>query len=464
MRIGNDIITLSANHQMAKTSRAISRSLQRLSSGKRVLGPRDDVAGYTLTQNLNARLRGLTQSNLNINIAKGVFETTSAALGASIDIVQRMRELAVQASSSSLSFSDRTNLQTQLQSLREEFDRLVQNTDVNGTRSLLDGIHSLDLQVGPNAGDHISASLESFKSSEVFKKTVSNGSYNLSDSGTLTANARRIATADFDGDGNLDIINPSGSAVAGIDILFGEGEGNFRATAVITDAATNLHDVAVGDFNNDGSIDFVTADRTDDTISVYFNNGDGSFQSRMSLAEDDKVTAVDVGDFDGDGNLDIVSLVSNAAAAAIEISVRLGNGDGSFQDASTYTSGDGTALEFDLAVGDMDNDGRDDVIASLSVGGTNSEVDTFISDSNGNMTLVDSVLPTQLRVHSLDVADINNDGYMDIVMGDNSAVPAGYLAVYLGMETVLLRFMQLRPLAIIRCNILSLAILMTMEI
>src|SRR5690349_15401587 len=110
LRIQNPLLTLRASNALKRTQTSIARSLERLSTGQRVNSPRDDAHAYTLGVGLTAQIRGLSQSLLGVNTAVGMIETADAAVSTQLSIVQRMRELALEASSETLSASDRSNL------------------------------------------------------------------------------------------------------------------------------------------------------------------------------------------------------------------------------------------------------------------------------------------------------------------------------------------------------------------
>lgn len=427
MRIGQNTSLVFSN-QLNQTSKAVARSLERLASGKRVVNPHDDVASHSSIVGFDSQVRGLTQAAVNINAGRGLLQTLSGGLSSQIDIVQQMRDLALKASNSFLTASERQSLQENLASLTEEFNQLVNSTEFNGFQLLNGSMSNLSLQVGASASDLIDFDLDSFKSSDVFKKLESTGSYTESGSFSFSSNPRQLETADFDGDGYLDIINPSGAASAGIDIAFGDGNGGVREVKTITDAGSNLQDVSIADFNSDGILDFVIADRNDDSASVYIGNGDGTFQARVTYGEDDRVYKVGTGDFDGDGIQDIVSAV--LVGTTSHISVRLGLGDGTFQVAQTIVGRGTTATELDLAVGDLDNDGRDDIVLASAIGVGSAAFDIFSMDGDGVLNVMATFNGNSAT--SINLGDVNGDGILDIVAADRDGVATENLASYIG--------------------------------
>lgn len=156
MRINTNIPAMQATRQLAKTTQALARALERLSSGRRINSARDDVSGLAISTGLESERRGLLRAALNVNQTFGYLATADGALATQIEIVQRMKELAIQASQGTLATSDRLNLDLELQSLSAEFDRISRQTQFNGT-PLLDGtFSSTSIQVGTQKGQNIS--------------------------------------------------------------------------------------------------------------------------------------------------------------------------------------------------------------------------------------------------------------------------------------------------------------------
>src|SRR5436190_147191 len=102
LRINTNLSSLKAQNQLQKTQKAIARSLERLSSGLRVNSPRDDAGAYVMGVRLTSQIRGFAQGIQNINQGLGIVSTAEAGVSSQLDIVLRMREIALQASNTSL--------------------------------------------------------------------------------------------------------------------------------------------------------------------------------------------------------------------------------------------------------------------------------------------------------------------------------------------------------------------------
>jgi flagellin len=132
-------------------------ALQRLSSGLRINGASDDAAGLAISQRMTSQIRGLDQARRNANDGVSMAQTGEGALQAAGDMLQRIRELAIQSANASNSASDRQALQNEVGQLASELDRIAQTTEFNG-RKLFDGsFGTAQFQVGANANQTITA-------------------------------------------------------------------------------------------------------------------------------------------------------------------------------------------------------------------------------------------------------------------------------------------------------------------
>ncbi|WP_382161767.1 flagellin [Hydrogenophaga sp. ANAO-22] len=153
--INTNVMSMTAQRNLGTTSSSLATSMQRLSSGLRVNSAKDDAAGLAISERMNAQVRGLNVAARNANDGISLAQTAEGALGKVGDMLQRMRELAVQSANASNNGSDRTALQAEVTQLRSEIDRVAKTTSFNGTK-LLDGTFAnATFQVGANAGEGI---------------------------------------------------------------------------------------------------------------------------------------------------------------------------------------------------------------------------------------------------------------------------------------------------------------------
>ena len=155
MSVNTNVVSLNAQRNLGMSSNSLATSMQRLSSGLRVNSAKDDAAGLAISERMNAQVRGLNVAARNANDGISLAQTAEGALGKVGDMLQRMRELAVQSANATNSDSDRTALQAEVAQLKEEIQRVADTTKFNGI-SLLDGSFTAqNFQVGANAGETI---------------------------------------------------------------------------------------------------------------------------------------------------------------------------------------------------------------------------------------------------------------------------------------------------------------------
>jgi flagellin len=148
-----NVTSINAQRVSRKTSVALSTSMERLSSGFRINSAQDDAAGLGISERLRAQIRGLKQASRNANDALSVTQTAEGVMSEVSNILIRMRELSVQASSDSVTNTERGYINTEFLELKSEVNRLVKSTKFNGL-TLLDGTFTnKDFQIGFEKGD-----------------------------------------------------------------------------------------------------------------------------------------------------------------------------------------------------------------------------------------------------------------------------------------------------------------------
>ncbi len=162
MAVVNTNISASlAQASLARNERALSKAMEQLSTGKKINTAADDAAGLAISTRMSSQIVGLEQSVQNASDAISMIQTAESALDEITTMLLRMRELALQASNGTGSVADRDYLQDEFTRLKEEIDRIANNTEWNG-RAVLNGnaggtgVQTVSFQVGGNAGQTIS--------------------------------------------------------------------------------------------------------------------------------------------------------------------------------------------------------------------------------------------------------------------------------------------------------------------
>ncbi len=158
LTINTNIASLNAQRNLGTSQGLLNTSLQRLSSGLRVNSAKDDAAGLAISDRMTSQVRGLNQAARNANDGISMAQTAEGALQEVTNILQRMRELAVQSSNGTNTTADRQSLDAEVLQLKAEIDRIANNTKFNG-KVLLDGTFSgtgLVFQVGADQGEIVS--------------------------------------------------------------------------------------------------------------------------------------------------------------------------------------------------------------------------------------------------------------------------------------------------------------------
>jgi flagellin len=187
----------------------MNTAMERLSTGQRINSAGDDAAGLAISSRMTAQIRGLAQGIENGNDAISMINTAEGALVEVTNMLQRMRELAVQAMNGTTTYDDRKFLDAEYENLAVEIERIAQNTQWNGT-NILDGSKSaVSFQVGANGGQTISVDFGEFTrsaSTEMAKFKVSNTASNAA-SGALITTAANATKAVTDIDSAITAVN-----------------------------------------------------------------------------------------------------------------------------------------------------------------------------------------------------------------------------------------------------------------
>ncbi|MFC4473819.1 flagellin [Comamonas denitrificans] len=197
MSINTNVVSINAQRNLSLSGGSLATSMQRLSSGLRVNSAKDDAAGLAIAERMSTQVRGLAVASRNANDGISLAQTAEGALSKVGDMLQRMRELAVQAGNATNSKGDREALNAELVQLRDEVDRVAKTTSFNG-KKVLDGSFTGGVfQVGANSGDNITVgALANTKVDQLGKTEFGTGSVIGITEGSKTDAASNMTNAD----------------------------------------------------------------------------------------------------------------------------------------------------------------------------------------------------------------------------------------------------------------------------
>lgn len=263
LTVNTNIASLNTQRNLNSSSNALQTSLQRLSTGSRINSAKDDAAGLQISNRLGSQVSGLNVAVKNSNDGISMAQTAEGALQQSTNILQRMRDLSLQAANGSNAESERTALNDEVSQLKKELDR-ISNTTTFGGRQLLDGsFGTTSFQVGAASNEIISVSI-----GEMSSKSLESTHYES----TIDASSATAATAPSTGaaaSGGVSI----GFSVAGkaytVDAKYGKGDTDVQINQKIA-AAINDTNSGVGAFVDEDSGDITIVAKEGETGESAF--------------------------------------------------------------------------------------------------------------------------------------------------------------------------------------------------
>jgi len=397
MVINSNLASINAQRNLTTSQKDMTTSMERLSSGLRINSAADDAAGLAITNRMTSQTRGLDQAIRNANDGISLMSTAEGALQESTNILQRMRELAIQSANGIYNDSDRATLDAEVQQLIAELQRIGDTTSFNG-RTLLDGqLGELDLQVGSEANQTVTLSIGSLNTEEL---GIGVTNYDLQ-SDTFVMSSLSLGASDVEINGisigaitagtSSDKFLESLNAVAGITaesvaigVASAAGDGALLATEtigftvtrddgrtstiVIEGETSNLEDLVAkinqdtggvvrASLNADGYV-ILEADGAskmvveDDSNALGFGTSAGSDKTldmALRLSSDDTTSpiTIEMGTTGGADNLAAIGFNETSEAGVI-------NGVG-ISDTAAWAAGDLTINGVDIGVGNTSN-------------------------------------------------------------------------------------------------------------
>lgn len=231
--INTNVASLNSQRNLSTSQASLNTSIQRLSSGLRINSAKDDAAGLAISDRMNSQIKGMTQATRNANDGVSMAQTAEGALSSSGDILQRVRELAVQSSNSSNSASDRKALQTEVTQLTSELNRIANTTEFNGQKLMDGSMGTANFQVGANAGQLISMSGANFNTSTYGNNRLDASAKQavVTETNGIGGGAKSMTINGSQGSAELDIAEGSSAKDAAAVINKASGETGVTATA-----------------------------------------------------------------------------------------------------------------------------------------------------------------------------------------------------------------------------------------
>ena len=313
--INTNVSSLNAQRQLVTSGNELATAMERLSSGKRINTAADDAAGLAISNRMTSQIRGLNQAVRNANDGISLIQTAEGALDESTNILQRMRELAIQSANGIYDDANRATLDAEVQQLIQELDRIAKTTTFNG-QPLLDGsMGDVDLQVGSQANQTIRIDIQAMDSKTLGMGSVSVDMLGAAVTGTLTDPVNGLILNDTD-------ILINGQTIGEFDGTDGDtfqtliDNINENVRGVEASGYTSLQSTAVGDgVLENGNKLRITVAAADGSGNTVFNITDT--KSMKELVE--KINTVTGGiisaDTDDNGRLS----VSNNTGATITV-------------------------------------------------------------------------------------------------------------------------------------------------
>jgi flagellin len=397
--INTNMASLTAQRNLSSSQSDYNTSLERLSSGLRINSAKDDAAGLAISTRFESQITGLDQAVRNANDGVSLAQTAEGALDSMTDNLQRIRELAVQASNSTNSDDDRVALQAEVEQLLEEITRTAEETTFNG-QNLLDGTFDGVFQVGADAGQTVSFSISELTAGQLGTSSTAGVSAQGTDSalenGDLVINGVSI-DASVAADDSASTDNAAASAIAkaaainavssetGVEATVDTNEVNgtvMDASSMSGTISINGVDISIqttDDETSSRSSVVAAINAVADQTGVTAVDSDSDANGVQLMAEDGRNIQIEFGTDFGETDADIAAATGLATEGTYTGGYTLTAQDGT--DEIVITGGNGTGN------GDLANAGLAEGTYSAGVSTVTSTVQTVSSGGEGSISL-----------------------------------------------------------------------------
>lgn len=468
LSVNSNISALMARTSLLSSERVSATSQQQLATGNRINSSADDAAGIAISVGLQSQIKSTQQAIRNANDGISMLQTMESGVAGIEIILQRMRELSVQVASDTNSLADKQSIYSEISQLKLQVQDIVAKTQWNGI-SLLNGAANggkpFQLNVGSSPGGSHQIQVDSPILSRLFERnlpTAGPAPFASVQTSLASITPHDVSVGDFNNDDKPDVVVTNfNNSTDGAYVLLGDGDGQFTQRIALSTGASQLiwstatgdlngdakqdvvltngqsvfvytnngssnfslsntyniaagaADIALEDVNSDGRLDIVTTSLSDNKISTLLNDGAGNFGAptiSIGGTANGGYTTFGMADLDGDNKTDIVMTNRDAGT----ITVMMGNGDGSFEEKSTYSiAGAPSAVTF----ADLNNDNKLDVITGNFNSG---KISVLLNNGDGILSAPTDYAATS-HPYSLASSDFNGDGKIDIAVSDATA-------------------------------------------
>ncbi|MCK4841125.1 MAG: flagellin [Methylococcales bacterium] len=293
--INTNVLSLNSQRNLNRSQGDLAKSLQRLSSGLRINSAKDDAAGLAISDRMTSQIKGLNQAARNANDGISLAQTAEGALSQTGNLLQRMRELAIQAANSTNAASDRASLQSEVNQIKQEIDRVSSTTEFNGLKLLDGSFTSQSFQVGANANQTINVSVAGSSTTLLQDNQLEgiNTTANLG-TGSATVAAATDPLVNTIGAQDISISGSFGSIGAGtlpavdpVTVVAGDSAFDIAAEITSREPETGVTADAVTELT-------VSSGITDGTISFDIYTGDGTATDSTRKTISAQVTTTDL--------------------------------------------------------------------------------------------------------------------------------------------------------------------------
>ena len=264
--VNTNIPSIAAQRYLAESRNEMETAMERLSSGKRINSAADDAAGLAISTRMDSQIRGINMAIKNANDGISMVQTAEGALQEVTDMLQRMRELALQSVQGSNNDEDRAALDAEVQQLKAEIDRVSESTSFNA-QNILDGTFNRLFQIGDQAGDTIRIGLGSVDTASLGMAATAEAS---SDPADMLVSARLASTFSWDPSSNTALSGMTSDGVTGISFAAGDITINGQELAAFDGTSEDMYDLIA---NINTNIDNVSASAFNTVVAKTVGTG-----------------------------------------------------------------------------------------------------------------------------------------------------------------------------------------------